>query len=168
MENTQNTFIDRLVAERTELADKLDKLESFLAKEDAKDKVGDYQFTKLNEQKYFMIKYMMILDDRIANLNTGHIQEQTFGQKAVGLSFNHAKGIVGQNVHIAKLLFADLIDLNEFSYMERIHEQPKSTDKDGAVKYPMLSWTTNVFRTAAFNAIIAAQMALVKVLTWKD
>ena len=32
----------------------------------------------------------------------------------------------------------------------------------------MSSWTRNVFRTSAFNAIIAAQMALVKYLTWKN
>lgn len=29
----------------------------------------------------------------------------------------------------------------------------------------MSSWTRNVFRTAAFNAIIATQMALIKYLT---
>lgn len=33
---------------------------------------------------------------------------------------------------------------------------------------PPSSWATNVLRTAAFNAIIAAQMAVVKFITWKE
>lgn len=94
-------------------------------------------------------------------------QELTFGQKAVGLSFNHATGITNERVHKAKLLFAELIDLNEEAYSERL-QQNLSTDKDGNQRPTQLSWITNVLRTAAFNAIIAAQMALVKILTWKD
>ena len=81
-------------------------------------------------------------------------QELTFGQKAVGLTFNPSGK---DNVTKAKQLMADAIDLLEKDYVEK-------TD-DGKV---MSSWYRNVFRTAAFNAIIAAQMALVKYLTWKD
>ena len=81
-------------------------------------------------------------------------QELTFGQKAVGLSFNPSGE---DNVTKAKQLMAEAIDLLEKDHNEK-------TD-DGKV---MSSWYRNVFRTAAFNAIIAAQMALVKYLTWKD
>ena len=81
-------------------------------------------------------------------------QELTFGQKAVGLSFNPSGE---DNVTKAKQLMAEAIDLLEKDHAEK-------TD-DGKA---MSSWYTNVFRTTAFNTIIAAQMALVKYLTWKD
>ncbi len=82
--------------------------------------------------------------------------ELTFGQKSVGLQFNHSGD---ETVNKAKQLSADLIDLVE----QRI-EFLESTKNEGS----RLSWTTNVFRTAAFNAVIAAQMAVVKFLTWND
>lgn len=77
----------------------------------------------------------------------------TFGQKAVGLDFNPSGD---ENVTKAKQLSADLIDLVE-EHKEKISSQGVQ-----------LSWVTNVFRTAAFNAVIAAQLAVVKFLTWKD
>ena len=83
-------------------------------------------------------------------------QELTFGQKAVGLLFNPSGE---DNVTKAKQLMAEAIDLLEKDHQEKtvnMHKEISST------------WTRNVFRTAAFNAIIAAQMALVKYLTWKD
>lgn len=82
------------------------------------------------------------------------MSELTFGQKAVGLSFNPSGN---EDVSRAKQLSAELIDLVE------THKN-KSTDNGSA----MSSWTSNVFRIAAFNAIIAAQMAVVKYLTWLD
>ena len=84
------------------------------------------------------------------------MSELTFGQKAVGLSFNPSGDEV---VTKAKQLSADLIDL-----VEQKMEYLEATKKEGT----RLSWTTNVFRTAAFNAVIAAQQAVVKFLTWKD
>ena len=81
-------------------------------------------------------------------------QELTFGQKAVGLLFNSSGE---DNVTKAKQLMAEAIDLLEKEHAEK-------TDNGNM----MSSWTRNVFRTAAFNAIITAQMALVKYLTWKD
>jgi hypothetical protein len=81
-------------------------------------------------------------------------QELTFGQKAVGLLFNPSGD---DKVALAKQLMAEAIDLLEKDHNEK-------TDNGNM----MSSWTRNVFRTAAFNAIIAAQMALVKYLTWKD
>ena len=83
-------------------------------------------------------------------------KELTFGQKTVGLNFNHAEGIINERVHKAKQLSADLIDLIEE------HKENISSER------VQLSWITNVFRTAAFNAVIAAQMAVVKFITWRD
>ena len=77
----------------------------------------------------------------------------TFGQKAVGLNFNPSGD---ENVTKAKQLSADLIDL--------VEEHKEKVSSQGI----QLSWITNVFRTAAFNAVITAQLAVVKFLTWKD
>jgi hypothetical protein len=79
------------------------------------------------------------------------IKLPTFGELAVGFNFNPSGS---DKVGKAKKLMADAIDL-----LEEVHvNETKAT----------VSWTRNVFRTAAFNAIIAAQMALVKYITWKD
>ena len=83
-------------------------------------------------------------------------KELTFGQECVGLNFNHAEGVINQRVHKAKQLSADLIDLIE-EHKENINSERVQ-----------LSWITNTFRTAAFNAVIAAQMAVVKFITWRD
>lgn len=71
----------------------------------------------------------------------------TFGQKAVGLSFNPSGD---ERVNRAKTICAELIDML------------------GLPPENLSSWVTSVFRTAAFNAIIAAQMAVVKFITWKE
>jgi hypothetical protein len=80
-------------------------------------------------------------------------KELTFGQQAVGLNFNHAEGVINQRVHKAKQLSADLIDL--------VEEHNNDNTEKGVI-----SWVHSVFRTAAFNAVIAAQMACVKFITW--
>ena len=82
-------------------------------------------------------------------------KELTFGQECVGLNFNHAEGVINQRVHKAKQLSADLIDLME--------EHKNDITENGS---KLTSWTSNVLKTAAFNAVIAAQMAVVKYLTW--
>jgi len=79
--------------------------------------------------------------------------ELSFGQKAVGITFNPSWD---EKVHFAKYLSAGLIDLLG------LPPPPPTVDS------PRDSWIKNVFRTAAFNAVIAAQMAVVKFLTWKD
>ena len=79
---------------------------------------------------------------------------QTFGEKAVGITFNPSGS---DEVYEAKMLAAKQIDL-----LEKVHN--KVTD-DGKA---MSSWVRSVFRTQAFNLIIQAQMALVKYITWKD
>jgi hypothetical protein len=80
--------------------------------------------------------------------------ELTFGQKAVGLTFNPSGD---EKVTKAKQLSADLIDLVENHHNE-------ITDNGNK----MSSWIINVFRTAAFNALIASQMAVVKYLTYRQ
>ena len=77
----------------------------------------------------------------------------TIGQKAVGLSFNPSGDPA---VNFVKQSMADIIDLVEEKH-----------SKDMDAKHGS-SWLKNVFRTAAFNALITAQMAVVKYLTWND
>mgnify|MGYP003475823771 CR=1 FL=1 len=79
-------------------------------------------------------------------------KELTFGEKAVGLTFNHAEGELNQKVHTAKAAFAAVID----------------SIGDPSLEVTRPSWMYSVLRTAAINACIAAQMAVVKWLTWKD
>jgi hypothetical protein len=82
-------------------------------------------------------------------------KELTFGQQAVGLNlnFNHAEEVIDERVHKAKQLSADLIDLIEKHNSDNI-------------TLGRTSWMYSVLRTAAFNAVIAAQMACVKFITW--
>ena len=82
------------------------------------------------------------------------MSELTFGQKAVGITFNPSGD---EGVIKVKQSFAEILDiLNEY--------------KNAKTEYgnKMVSWTTNVLFTSAFNAVIAAQMAVVKYLTWND
>lgn len=76
----------------------------------------------------------------------------TFGQKAVWVSFNPSGAV---EVAHAKNLCAELINLLGL---------PPDQTPGG----PRDSWIRNVLRTAAFNAVIAAQMAVVKFLTWTE
>ena len=86
--------------------------------------------------------------------NEGSGTVLTDGQKLVGLTFNPSGR---EDVNKAKQLSADLIDLVLVNHNE-------VTDNGKA----MASWYRNVLRTAAVNAIITAQMAVVKILTWND
>lgn len=81
-------------------------------------------------------------------------RDLTFGEKAVGVSFNPSKL---PEVDKAKSLAAALIDT-----MEASHNHVTDNGKLGS------SWYRNVFRTAAFNAVVAASSAVVKYLTWND
>jgi hypothetical protein len=80
-------------------------------------------------------------------------REMTFGEKAVGLTFNPSGD---DKVNKAKKLMADALDLLQQAELEK--------SDYGKV---MQSWEENVFRTNAFNKIVDAQMALVKYITWK-
>ena len=78
---------------------------------------------------------------------------QTFGEKAVGITFNPSSS---DEVHEAKMLAAKQIDL-----LEKVHIKLTNDSAN-------TSWVRNVLRTQAFNLLVSAQMALVKYLTWKD
>lgn len=71
--------------------------------------------------------------------------EQTFGQKAVGLSFNPSND---STVDKVKQTFADVIDL-----VENIEGK---------------SYLGNTLKGMAIRACIAAQMAVVKIITFKE
>ena len=78
---------------------------------------------------------------------------QTFGEKAVGITFNPSGA---DEVYEAKMLAAKQIDLLEKVHIKLTNDSANTT------------WVRNVLRTQAFNALISAQMAVVKYLTWKD
>lgn len=73
------------------------------------------------------------------------IKELTFGQKAVGLTFNPSGDEV---ITKTKQNFADLIDLVE----ER----------------PATSYLANTFKGMAIRSLVTAKMAVVNFLTWRD
>ena len=78
---------------------------------------------------------------------------QTFGEKAVGITFNPSGA---DEVYEAKLLAAKQIDLLEKAHIKLTNDSANT------------SWVRNVLRTQAFNLLVSAQMALVKYITWKD
>lgn len=82
------------------------------------------------------------------------IKELTFGQKAVGLTFNPSGD---PRVVKAKQLIASAIDL-----LEEVHQEKTN---NGAASS---TWYRNVFRTEAFNQLVNASSSLVKYLTWQD
>ena len=81
------------------------------------------------------------------------VRLQTFGEKAVGITFNPSGA---DEVHEAKMLAAKQIDL-----LEKVHIKLTNDSAN-------TSWVRNVLRTQAFNLLVSAQMALVKYITWKD
>ena len=81
-------------------------------------------------------------------------RELSFGEKAVGLTFNPSGD---EKVNKAKRLMADALDL--------LKEVENEKTVNGNVTP---TWNSNVFKTNAFNKIVDAQMALVKYITWKD
>lgn len=81
-------------------------------------------------------------------------RELTFGEKAVGLTFNPSGD---EKVNRAKQLMADALDLLQEAELEK-SDYGKITQ----------NWESNVFRTNAFNKIVDAQMSLVKYITWKN
>lgn len=96
------------------------------------------------------IKSVEEVDAEIKSLNSAI--ELTFGQKAVGASFNPS---FMPEVDKVKMLFAETIDVMEDNHKKNCEE-----------KLP--SWERNVFRTEAYNAAVRASSAIVKYLTWRD
>jgi len=142
----------RVVEERNELIDKIEKLHSF-TKTETFNSLPDEEQSLLFKQEKEMKKYADILKQRIDVFKgLSQNRELTFGEKAVGLSFNPSKNPA---VDEAKELSARLIDL--------VEEHSNKLDKN-----IMRSWMFNVLRTQAINLLIGAQMAVVKFLTWND
>jgi hypothetical protein len=83
-------------------------------------------------------------------------RELTFGEKAVGLTFNPSGD---EKVNKAKMLMADALDLLKEAEAEKAKLSAGNA---------MASWEANVFRTNAFNKIVDAQMSLVKYITWNN
>ena len=80
-------------------------------------------------------------------------RSRTFGEKAVGITFNPSGS---DEVYEAKMLAAKQIDLLEKAHIKLTNDSANT------------SWVRNVLRTQAFNLLVSAQMALVKYITWKD
>lgn len=99
---------------------------------------------KTNKEYLRLIKQLDKMENR----------EFTFGEKAVGLTFNPSgdEGVIAAKTYAAKLI--DL--LKEYQNVKTNYGSKR------------VSWTTNVLFTAAFNAVVAGQMAVVKYLTWKE
>jgi hypothetical protein len=76
--------------------------------------------------------------------------ELTFGQKAVGLTFNHGEGEIFTAVNTAKQTCADAID-----QMKAIMESEGRSERAALA-------------TIAYRKLQSAQMDMVKAITWKD
>ena len=146
----------RVVQERTELVEKITKLHAFMGT-DIYNSLKEEDKFKFERQEHAMIMYSEVLLERI-NSFEGKIEDTviplTFGQQLVGLIFNPSGR---EDVNKAKQLSADLIDL--------VADNHNEITKNGALT---ASWTRNVLRTAAINAVVTAQMAVVKILTWSE
>ena len=64
------TFLDKLRIEYNELIDKLGKLNTALQKDDFREKVGDYQYQLMIQQKVGMGIYLSSLEARIIGLDS--------------------------------------------------------------------------------------------------
>lgn len=86
-------------------------------------------------------------------------RELSYGEKAVGLTFNHAEGEIADHVNSAKTICAGAIDM-----MDMI----RSRSDEGA-EYPLgASGERKALSTIAIRKLQDAQMAMVKAITWKD
>lgn len=83
-------------------------------------------------------------------MNEETTREMTFGEKAVGLTFNHAEGEVGATVHAIKVAFAEAIDKIQVE---------RAKDTTPSEKGAML--------TLAIREAQTAQMWAVKAVTWE-
>ena len=78
------------------------------------------------------------------------VKELTYGQRAVGLTFNHGEGEIHQQIQTAKQTCADAID-----QMYALRSKSESGE------YKALA-------TIAIRKLQSAQMDMVKAITWKD
>lgn len=84
----------------------------------------------------------------------------SFGEKAVGITFNHAEGEVAEHVNSAKTICAGAIDM-----MDMLRTRSNENDSD----YPLgHSPERAALATLAIRDLQRAQMMMVKAITWKD
>lgn len=91
----------------------------------------------------------------------------TYGEKAVGLTFNHREGEIFDHVDSAKKTCAQAIDM-----MDTIRARSTEPDqKQEAVgrSYPLgFSKERIALATIAIRDLQKAQMMMVKAITWKE
>lgn len=61
-------FIERMREEHSELVERTKKLQAALEKEDAKEKVGNYQYELMKMQLHGMKEYLLALTSRLTAL----------------------------------------------------------------------------------------------------
>lgn len=85
-------------------------------------------------------------------------REMTYGEKAVGLTFNHGEGEIFTLVNDAKITCAKAID--------QMNEVRTRCSGDS---YPLgVSGERAALATIAIRKLQDAQMQMVKAITWKD
>lgn len=116
----------------------------------AKENVSNFTDNLTGTEGIGTTKTPEVADKEIKESNTAI--ELTFGQKAVGASFNPS---FMPEVDKVKMLFAETIDVMEDNHKKNCEEKSPN-------------WERNVFRTEAYNAAVRASSAIVKYLTWRD
>lgn len=101
-----------------------------------------------NDIFYIFMFYFTLNNNRMSNTT----KELTFGQKAVGLTFNHGEGEIFTSVNQAKQTCAEAID--QMNNLRNAAEPFKA-------EYKALC-------TIAIRKLQSAQMDMVKAITWKD
>ena len=146
----------RVVEEGTELIDKITKLHSFM-KSDFYQTLDEESQRNLEVQESVMKQYADVLLKRI-NRFEGKMEhtviELTRGQELVGFNFNPSNL---PQVDKAKKHCADLIDMVLNDHDDKI---AKATAENP------ITYNRNILKTLAITAMVQAQMAVVKILTW--
>lgn len=146
----------RVVEERLELVDKITKLHTFMASKfyQTLDTTAHWHF---EEQEKAMKTYSDVLLKRI-NRFEGKMEhtviELTRGQELVGFNFNPSNL---PQVDKAKKYSADLIDMVLDDHDDKV---AKATTENP------ITYNRNILKTLAVTAMVQAQMAVVKILTW--
>lgn len=146
----------RVVEERAELMDKITKLHKFM-NSTFYPTLNTTAKVHFEEQEDIMKAYADVLLRRI-NLFEGKMEdtviELTRGQELVGFNFNPSNL---SQVDKAKKHCADLIDMvlddHDIKIAKATAENP-------------ITYNRNILKTLAVTAMVQAQMAVVKILTW--
>lgn len=140
----------RVVLEYRALVLNIEKLSTFFETEFFKNNLDVNEQMRMKIQKVHMESYASVLWDRI-NAFTGDVPRPlTFGEKAMGITFNHGKGEIAWQIHYAKMLMAESADL---MHNLRSHADPG--------EYAALC-------TIAIRDLQKSQMMMVKAITWRD